>query len=356
MTSTEAGRAASDLRTAELDRRFYAYVIDRAVGWGLGAGVGSVLWFGLGQREPLVVAVAVVGTIVLLSLVFAVLQGTSGATPGKSLLGIRTVRADTGRAPGIGTALNRALILGAAGLPTAGLGLSALAWTAAMDPGYRRRAWHDHVTGTLVVDVRRGGDTDADAEVETPPAMVNLTAMRLMPAPEPPAAQEPLRQGADASATPSTPAPEEAEAHSEAGGVAPQPPPPQPRQPPTRSPEQTAPAPARLSAWRVTFDTGESFVVEGVVLVGRGPEPRAGESVRHVVPLRSADMSLSKTHAQVHVARDGVLVVMDRGSTNGSVLVRRGMSRELAAGRPATLADGDRVRFGDREMLVAREP
>jgi pSer/pThr/pTyr-binding forkhead associated (FHA) protein len=46
---------------------------------------------------------------------------------------------------------------------------------------------------------------------------------------------------------------------------------------------------------------------------------------------------------------------MDRGSTNGSILIRRGVSRELSAGRPATLLDGDRVLFGDREMRVARE-
>ena len=28
------------------------------------------------------------------------------------------------------------------------------------------------------------------------------------------------------------------------------------------------------------------------------PEPRPGEAVQHLVPLQSADMSVSKTHAQ----------------------------------------------------------
>ena len=46
---------------------------------------------------------------------------------------------------------------------------------------------------------------------------------------------------------------------------------------------------------------------------------------------------------------------MDRGSTNGSVLVRQGVSRQLAPGKPATLVDGDKVVFGDREMIVTRE-
>ena len=67
-------------------------------------------------------------------------------------------------------------------------------------------------------------------------------------------------------------------------------------------------------------------------------------------------MSLSKAHAQLQVAPDGVLVVMDRGSTNGSVLIRKGVARDLLAGKPATLLPGDEVAFGDRRMTVAREP
>ncbi len=77
--------------------------------------------------------------------------------------------------------------------------------------------------------------------------------------------------------------------------------------------------------------------------------------MQHLVPLRSSDMSLSKTHAQVHVAPDGALVVMDRGSTNGSVIVRQGVSKSLTAGRPATLLAGDTVRFGDRSMVVGQD-
>ena len=114
-------------------------------------------------------------------------------------------------------------------------------------------------------------------------------------------------------------------------------------------------APPAGPRWRVTFDNGETFVVEGLALVGRRPEPRSGEQVHHLVPLSSVDMSVSKTHAQVGPAPDGVLVVMDRGSTNGSVLIRQGVSRPLAAGKPATLVDGDTVSFGDRQMSVRRE-
>ena len=319
--TTGPGPAAAVPPPADLDRRFYAYVVDRAIGWGLGAGVGALVWFGLDQRGPLLVAGSVLGAVALVTVVLAVLQGTSGATPGKSALGLRAVDPETGRPPGIRRALLRALVLGGAGLPTAGIGVATLAWTAATDPGNRRRGWHDQVTGSVVVDVRHRGSEMGETPAEAPRGLVNLTAMRLVQAPEVPA---PTVAPTPVATTPVAAAPVD-------------------------------PSPAPTARWRVTFDTGETFVVEGLALVGRGPEPRAGEAVRHVVPLRSSDMSLSKTHAQFHIARDGVLVVMDRGSTNGSVLLRRGMSRELGVGKPASLLDGDRVKFGDREMHVVRE-
>ena len=107
--------------------------------------------------------------------------------------------------------------------------------------------------------------------------------------------------------------------------------------------------------WRVHFDNGESFVIAGLALVGRRPEARSGEQVAHLIPLASADMSVSKTHAQFGPAPDGTIVVMDRGSTNGTVLVRQGVARQLAPGKPAALVDGDKVVYGDREMLISRE-
>ena len=103
------------------------------------------------------------------------------------------------------------------------------------------------------------------------------------------------------------------------------------------------------------FDNGESFVIAGLALVGRRPEARTGEQVAHLIPLASADMSVSKTHAQFGPAVDGTIVVMDRGSTNGTVLVRQGVSRQLAPGKPAALVHGDKVVYGDREMTITRE-
>jgi hypothetical protein len=121
-----------------------------------------------------------------------------------------------------------------------------------------------------------------------------------------------------------------------------------------RTEPRPEPAASARTRWQVSFDTGEQLEVRGLTLVGRRPEPRPGEPVKRLVTLPSDDMSLSKTHAQFQVVPDGALVVMDRGSTNGSLLIRAGVTRRLLGGKPATMRDGDRVRFGDREMRVAR--
>ena len=198
-----------------------------------------------------------------------------------------------------------------------------LAWTSAADRGRRRRGWHDHLAGTLVVDLRPAPEHVETDEVR-PRGIVNLTAMRLVPPPARPATTPPAARppGARRRAVP-TDAP----------------------------PASSSPA---ATGWVVELDSGERIGIEGLALLGRAPVARAGDRVRHLVPLRSQDMSVSKTHAQLEVAPDGALVVMDRGSTNGSVVVRAGVARELAAGRPVTLLDGDVVRLGDRALRVGR--
>ena len=48
-------------------------------------------------------------------------------------------------------ALLRGLVLGVASIPTFGIGLATLAWTALMDARRQRRGWHDQVAKTVVV-------------------------------------------------------------------------------------------------------------------------------------------------------------------------------------------------------------
>lgn len=376
-------QAAATYPIAELERRFYAFFIDRLIGWALVAAAGFGAWFVLDDMWTAVAVAA--GVMVLIWLVLAVVVGISGNTPGKAMVGLRVVHHGTGTPIGVGRSLLRSVVLALASVPTFALGLATLAWTAVEDRGRQRRGWHDHLAHSVVVDVRPV-DPYVEEVDDGPRHVVNLTAMRLIPAPpvEPPA---PPRRVNPEQSTRRTPIPQHAQQaqppvqqqqaapQQQPGQHARQQPPPPaqrppsgpptgpPSAPPMRPPDDdgrtavrqvpgAAPAGPR---WRVTFDNGETFVVEGLALVGRRPEPRSGEQVHHLVPLNSADMSVSKTHAQFGPASDGVLVVMDRGSTNGSVLIRQGVSRPLAPGKPATLVDGDTVSFGDRQMSVRRE-
>ncbi len=366
---------------AEPDRRFYAFAIDRVIAWAIFAAAGFAAWlifFRNGNPLPGVGLIA--GVVLVVWLVGTVLTGSGGKTPGKMALGLRVVSDDSGAAGrpiGVGKAFVRQALLGLCTIPTLGIGTATFAWVAAMDDRGRRQGWHDRRAGSVVVDVRPPAVVEAEEEAPAPRRIVNLTTMRLKQAeaaperaerPQTPAAptQSAAQVAAEAQAAPTlVPAPIARQAPP--APVPPTPTPPAPPAPPVPSaaqavaqpapppPPAPAPQPAATARWRVTFDTGQSFVVEGLAIVGRGPEPRPGEEVAHRVALSSSDMSLSKTHAQFQIAADGTLVVMDRGSTNGTTLIRQGAARALGARRPAALVDGDKVKFGDRTMDVVRE-
>ena len=325
----------ADLPPADLERRYYAHVVDRGLAWASYVAVAGLAGWLL--DGPVVVLLVVLGWVLVVQVGLAVLLGLRGMSPGKALLGLRAVSERTGDPVGLGPALLRGLVVGLAGPPTLLLGAAMLAWTSAADLGQRRRGWHDHLAGTLVVDLRPAPE-HVEADEVRPRGIVNLTAMRLVPPPSRPATTPP----------PSIPPP-----------TPPAGPPPPARPPGARRravPTDAPPASSSPAAtgWVVELDSGERISIEGLALLGRAPVARAGDRVRHLVPLRSQDMSVSKTHAQLEVAPDGALVVMDRGSTNGSVVVRAGVARELAAGRPVTLLDGDVVRLGDRALRVGR--
>lgn len=369
-TVTEDHSAATTFPVAELERRFYAFALDRLLVWGLVALAGAGAWLVLEdvRRSAGVAAVMLVASW----LVVAVVAGVNGTTPGKAMVGLRIVHHGSGTPIGVGRSLLRSIVLALATVPTFAIGLATLAWTAVEDRGRQRRGWHDHLAHSVVVDVRPVDDQVDDVD-DAPRHVVNLTAMRLIPAPplEPPT--PPRRTNTDQS-TRRTPPPQTDRSTSTPrpdptphAAPHPAPPPVLPGSVPPSQPWSAAPPDGRTAVrpvpgsatpgprWRVTFDDAQTFVVEGLTLVGRRPEPRSGEQVHHLVPLVSTDMSVSKTHAQFGPASDGVLVVMDRGSTNGSVLIRQGVSRPLSPGKPTTLVDGDTVSFGDRQMSVRRE-
>lgn len=380
-TEARAEELTTEHLVAGADRRFYAFVIDLLIGWGVIAGEVYVAYVALIEPGHLWRGVAAIaGTVLLVWLITSMLVGLYGLTPGKAMVGLRSLSAEDAGPVGVLRAMLRTFLLGVATLPTLGFGAAALAWTAMVDPSGWRRGWHDLRAGTVVVDVRPRPAAE-EPEDEPPRQVVNLTAMRLVPASATPPRRVPTR-GRRPTAPPPEPLPAEppatptvtprqglgwplvgdapTAAAAESAARSPQSLGPRPTAPPPgvttgeRTQPRPAPAEAPQARWQVTFDTGEQFEVRGLTLVGRRPEPRPGEPVKRLVTLPSDDMSLSKTHAQFQVVPDGALVVMDRGSTNGSLLVRAGVTRRLVGGKPATMRDGDRVRFGDREMSVAR--
>jgi uncharacterized RDD family membrane protein YckC len=315
---------SGDGRVADVDRRFYAFAVDRLIAWGLDAVVAVVVIRTLGAHghEPVGVLL-IVATVLLVGLATAVLQGRTGLTPGKAVAGLRLVDTATEQPIGVGRAMLRGLVLGLAAVPF-GFGLAALAWTSVADRSRLRRGWHDRLVSSIVVDVRPLPVVE-EVEDEGPRHVVNLTAMRLAP----PRTSDPavaLAVPARASGRPRHAAPRPWE----------------------------LPASRPTSAWTLVFDSGERVDVDTLVLVGRSPDPRLGEQGARLVALPSTDLSVSKTHVQVVVATDGALVVTDCGSTNGSTLVRQGTPRHLTPGRPATLLEGDLVLLGDRTMRVER--
>ena len=365
-TGQPGGPVTTTRPVAGMDRRFQAFAIDRLVEAVVIGVVGLLVWLVVGEVWPTVWAC--VGAGVVLWLVMAVVLGVSGTSLGKRAVGLRVVHHGTGTPIGVGPALLRSFVLLVSGIPTFGIGLATLAWTAVEDRGRERRGLHDHWASSVVVDERPVVATAGEAVDQAPRHVVNLTAMRLVPAPAAPPVPTPPRSSEHTGSRQSLPTAAPTRPAAPVGpppGMAAPPAPSSapPAQPYVPTPPAAAPAPASSGPppqaaavrWRAVLDDGQSFVIAGTVLLGRRPEARAGDVAAHVVPLASGDMSVSKTHAKIGPVPDGSLVVMDRGSTNGTLVVRRGTARKLAPGRPATLLDGDEVVLGDRRVTVRRE-
>lgn len=97
-----------------------------------------------------------------------------------------------------------------------------------------------------------------------------------------------------------------------------------------------------LSARRYLLidENGREFPLsEGVSRIGR--DPASNEVVL-------ADTSISSRHAAIEVTSSAV-VLRDLGSTNGTYL------NAVAIHRPIQLGEGNRVRFGDRELVFERQ-
>lgn len=345
-----------------------------------------------------------------------VLLGRKGVTAGKAVFGLRTVNVRTLERPGFWRgAVVRYLVLSLSFLlPLLGP-LLVVALSPFFDSERRGRSWLDQAGATWMVDVRRGlnpydvkrmriarksvritehasgpalpslatpVERDAPAQY-TPSGRLSggvIGAHRRMSPPQPGAPVTPGAPSA-AAATPAAPAAATpfAPAVAPTGMVDAVPPPlvadqlldsfaPSPAAPTPPSaagsdvpaPSPAAAAPAASAAGGVPavravlrLDDGSRVEVRGATLLGRAPAPVAGEGAVQLVAVADDTRSVSKTHLAILPSRRGVLVV-DRGSTNGSAVVRDGSDLPLTPGDPVPVQAGDVVRFGDRTLTVER--
>lgn len=106
--------------------------------------------------------------------------------------------------------------------------------------------------------------------------------------------------------------------------------------------------------WQLRLDDGRLVTVEGLVLIGRNPQPQPSEQAQ-LVRAGVESRMVSKTHLAVGLDHRG-LYVMDRGSTNGTAIANAGGQFEpCAPGDPVRVRDGQIVSFGDRYLEVRRQ-
>ncbi|MGJ3508990.1 RDD family protein [Enemella sp. A6] len=106
--------------------------------------------------------------------------------------------------------------------------------------------------------------------------------------------------------------------------------------------------------WTIALDDGRYIKVESLVLIGRNPQPRAGEEHAELVRVGEAARTVSKTHLAVGVDNRGIYVT-DRGSTNGSAIANAGGDYEpCAPGEVVRVREGQIVSFGEHRLEIQR--
>lgn len=106
------------------------------------------------------------------------------------------------------------------------------------------------------------------------------------------------------------------------------------------------PASVRASSrYRLSATRGgqADLVVTGSMVVGKSPQ----KADRVIL----GNPAISRRHCRLGIFGDGLLGVEDLGSVNGTFV----NGRRLAAGRQATLSEGDVLRLADVEFVVSRE-
>lgn len=288
--------------------------------------IALALLFGFVLDGRLAVAVLCVLLALGWSIVVWGQRASRAAGPGMRLDSIQIVGFSDGRPIGWGRVLIRGLVF--AGLSVTAVGL--LAMIVAMGRHPRRQGWHDLAADAVVIKERplipprskaaaqQGIPAAGRTPVAAPAPLVAAAIPEVEPVPDPILRTE---------ATPIPgPQPERAMAHDR-----------------------------RVDGqWSLRLDDGRDLGIDGLVLLGRNPQPRVGEEDATLVKVVDHGRTVSKSHLAVGVDVRG-LYVMDRGSTNGTtVTTPDGTQRPCPPGDLVDVASGSIVSFGDHWLEVRR--
>jgi uncharacterized RDD family membrane protein YckC len=404
--------SALGLVPAPLSRRAIAFVIDLAIVVVMAIPVIIALVSIAGQLNDstspteLFGQSGIVFNLVLLALgellinvaiiVQLILHGRKGFTVGKALVGIRSVNVARFDRPGFWWMVLRGLVFQFSVVVVPLLGAVVMVASPLWDPQKRGRGWLDAVGQNWLIDITHGlNPYDAKAlrharrRLEEPdkapdvglPSLATgaqsgtpgersplfapgsrshsaiVGGVQLAGQPPAPQASQPPGQQVPAQ-LPTQPAgqPSSAQLTSQPPAparIAPAPPVPMPA-PAAASTAAAAPPtpPAQPAPSTIVFDTGIRFEVSRDGLIGRNPEPRAGESGLELLSVPDDTLSVSKTHAAFGIDAQGFWV-SDRDSRNG-VAIRSvdGESTIVSAGERSYVRAGDTVFIGQRSFVV----
>lgn len=341
------------VEVGELGSRFVAYLIDALVPAVLGIVVGLVL---PSASTGVRVVLSVVLAIVTLGWALFVLQGIAvrAASPGMRVMKLQLVGFYDGRPVGWARAVLRAVLFWL--ISATGVVLVVMLVLLVMHP--RRQGWHDVAAQAVVIKERSlppregSGPSGVTAQLdqgsrqgtETPSAGddrdPSYAAPPLTPPVQSPVAGSPVPPPYAAPARDPRPEP--------VPGPRPAP------TPPSASSAGSSAYAADAPTWLAVLDDGRKITVDGLVLLGRNPQPQPGEEDAQLIKLADETRTVSKSHLAIGKDAAGTFVV-DRGSTNGStVTTPAGISSRCQPGQVTYVEPGSVVSLGDHWLEIRK--
>ncbi len=350
-----------------LPRRVVAYLIDSIVPGGAAVLIAGVAP-GLSGGGAVTLTVAAVAASVAWALLCWWRLAKGAATPGMAVMKLQLVGFLDGRPIGWTRVLVRWLVFSLLGVT--GIGLIALVAFLLLHP--RRQGWHDRAATAVVIVERplappRSRPAGSRPSAVEPPAR---TQQELRPEPRPDGGQESGASDQPAPAGSTRTGPHPARSGSSVPG--------------SNGADSTGAGSAGvdstgagsdgagsggagsdgagsdgrrsiLQGWAVELDDGREIDLEGLVLIGRNPQPGPGEEDARLVKLADESRTVSKTHLALGVDDAGPFVV-DRGSTNGSTMsIPDRPSRVCAPHVAVSVEEGALVSIGDHWLRIRRE-